>query len=209
MKTDPATLLHLDVSPRGDRSKSRHVGAEFVARWRENHPAGQVLAHDLGRNPPPFVNEAWVEGAFAPADAQSASARLAIAISNQFVDELLAADQILITTPIYNLSVPAALKAWIDQIVRAGRTFSAGPEGYRGLVANKRITVIAASGGDFRPGAPAGAMNFLEPYLRAIFGFIGITDLHFVYAHSLASEEAGPAALRDAEHRALELAQAA
>ena len=108
------TLLHLDASPRGARSNSRKLGEEFLAAWRAAHPAGRITVRDVGREPPPFVTEAWVEGAFAPADQQSPAARDAIAVSNRYVDELLAADQLVITTPIYNLSLPAALKAWID-----------------------------------------------------------------------------------------------
>lgn len=106
MKPDntATTLLHLDASPRGERSKSRQLGAEFVARWRAAHANARVVTRDIGREPPPFVTEAWVEGAFAPADSQSYEARQAIAVSNTYVDELLAADQLLVTTPMYNLS---------------------------------------------------------------------------------------------------------
>ncbi|MCX6954934.1 MAG: NAD(P)H-dependent oxidoreductase [Verrucomicrobia bacterium] len=180
----PAILLHLDASPRGARSHSRKLGQDFLVDWRAAHPAGQVIVRDVGHEPPPFVSEAWVEGAFAPAADHSPAAREAIAVSNRYVDELLAADQLVITTPIYNLSLPAALKAWIDQIVRVGRTFAMGQGGFEGLAKNKRALVIVASGSDFRPTSPGGAYNFLEPYLRAVLGFIGITDVQFVYAHS-------------------------
>jgi FMN-dependent NADH-azoreductase len=183
------TLLHLDASPRGARSHSRKLGREFLAAWRATHPAAHVVVRDIGREPPPFVTEAWIEGAFSPAEQQTAAAREAMAISNRYVDELLAADQLVITTPIYNLSLPAALKAWIDQIVRAGRTFAKSAGGFQGLAHGKRALVIVASGSDFRPASPGGAYNFLEPYLRAVLGFIGITDVQFVYAHSLAAGE--------------------
>lgn len=187
MKTT-TTVLHIDASPRGERSKSRQLGTEFFSRWRDTHPDARVISRDIGREPPPFVTEAWVEGAFAPPESHSAEARDAIAVSNTYVDDLLAADQLVITTPIYNLSVPAALKAWIDQIVRAGRTFAKTSAGFEGLAKGKQALVIVASGSDFRPNTPGGAYNFLEPYLRAVFGFIGITDVRFVYAHSLGSE---------------------
>lgn len=202
------TLLYIDASPRGARSHSRTVGQKFLAAWRAAHPGAVVLAHDVSREPPPFVSEAWVEGAYAPADQQSPAARAAIGVSNRYVDELLAADQIVITTPIYNLSIPAALKAWIDQIVRVGRTFNIGASGYEGLVRGKRVIVIVASGGDFRPGSPAAAYNFAEPYLRAIFGFIGITQVEFVYAHSLSTEAARELSLADAAATAAQLAAA-
>ncbi len=201
-----STLLYLDASPRGARSHSRGVGRKFLDAWRAAHPNGAVIAHDIGREPPPFVSEAWVEGAYAPADQQSAAARAAIDVSNRYVDELLAADQIVIATPIYNLSLPAALKAWIDQIVRAGRTFTVGASGYEGLARGKRVIVLVASGGDFRPGTPTAAYNFIEPYLRAIFGFIGITQVEFVYAHSLAGDATREQSLADAAASAVQLA---
>ena len=181
-------LLHIDASPRGGRSKSRQLGQDFVARWQAAHPQGRIVTRDVGQQPPPFVTEAWVEGAFAPAESQSDAARAAIAVSDAYVDEVLAADQIVITTPIYNLSLPAALKAWIDQIVRAGRTFAKSGSGFEGLAKGKRVFVIVASGSDFRPNTPGGAYNFLEPYLRAVLGFIGIADVQFVYAHSLGGD---------------------
>lgn len=179
------SLLLLEASPRGERSHSRKLAQEFLTTWQAAHPAAQAVTRDLGHEPPPFVSEAWVEGAFTPADSHSTSARSAIRISDRFVDELLAADEVVIATPIYNLSVPAVLKAWIDQIVRYGRTFTRGDKGFAGLATGKRVRVLVASGSDFRPGGPGGAYNFLEPYLRAVLGFIGITDVTFVYAHSL------------------------
>src|SRR5882757_4988449 len=97
------TLLHIDASPRGERSHSRKLGTEFAAAWKTNHPAGAVTTRDVGTHPVPFVSEAWVEGAFAPAEAHSEAAKEAIAISNTLVDELLAAHEVVITTPIYNL----------------------------------------------------------------------------------------------------------
>jgi FMN-dependent NADH-azoreductase len=203
-----ATLLYLDASPRGERSHSRSVGRKFLAAWRAAHPQSTVIAHDIGREPPPFVSEAWVEGAYAPAEQHSPAARDAIGVSNRYVDELLAADEIVVATPIYNLSIPAALKAWIDQIVRAGRTFAVNADGYQGLIRNKRVIVIVASGGDFRPGTPGGGYNFVEPYLRAIFGFIGITQVEFVYAHSLAADAARDQSLAAAHAAVGQLAAA-
>jgi len=180
-----STLLHLDASPRSERSHSRKLGHEFVTAWKSAHSDGVVVYRDLGHNPPPFVTEAWVEGAFTPPVGHSLAAKAEMAISNQFVDELLAADELLITSPIYNLNVPAVLKAWIDQIVRVGRTFSFGANGLEGLVKGKKARVIVASGSDLRLGGAMGGYNFFEPYLRGVLGFIGITDVTFVYAHSL------------------------
>lgn len=205
--TSAPTLLHLDASPRGERSSSRRLGQKFLTSWRHAHPNSRVIVRDIGREPPPFVTEAWVEGAYAPAEQQSTAARNAIAVSNAYVDELLSAHEIVITTPMYNLTVPAALKAWIDQIVRAGRTFGKTEKGFQGLVQGKRVIVMVASGSDFRLTTPGGAYNFLEPYLRAIFGFIGITQIEFVYAHSTgAVDETGAQALAEAEGTVAQLA---
>jgi FMN-dependent NADH-azoreductase len=179
------TLLHIDASPRGERSHSRKLGQEFVAAWQAAHAGGRVIARDLGHNPPPFVTEAWVEGAFTPPAGHSAAAQAEIRISDQLVDELLAADELVIAAPIYNFGLPAALKAWIDQIVRVGRTVGMGAGGFEGLARGKKVHVIVASGSDFRPTGAYGAYNFFEPHLRGILGFIGITDVQFVYAHSL------------------------
>jgi FMN-dependent NADH-azoreductase len=206
--TTGPVLLHLDASPRGERSRSRRLGQKFVASWRAAYPSATVVTRDIGREPPPFLSEAWVEGAFAPADQHSVAAREAIAVSNRYVDELLAADEIVITTPIYNFSLPAALKAWIDQVVRAGRTFAVSNGSLTGLVQGKRVIVIVASGGDYRLTSASGASNFLEPYLRAVLGFIGITTIEFVYAHSLAaSASQAEEAIVAAENAVGELAQ--
>lgn len=187
MNTENTTpvLLHLDASPRGARSHSRRLGRDFTDSWQAAHPGGRIVSRDLGLEPPPFVTEAWVEGAFTPPEGHSPAARQAMAESDALVDEFLSASELVITTPIYNLSFPAVLKAWIDQIVRVGRTITMGPEGFTGLASVRRATVIVASGSDFRPGGPFGAMNFLDPYLRGVLGFIGITDVRFIYAHSL------------------------
>ena len=183
--TTSASLLLLHASPRGERSHSRKLADEFLQSWQAAHPAGRATVRDLGYEPPPFVSEAWVEGAFTPPNAQSHAARAAIRVSDGYVNELLAAEEIVIATPLYNLSIPAVLKAWIDQVVRFGRTFAMGPAGFEGLLKNKRVRVLVASGSDFRPTGPYASYNFVEPYLRAVLGFIGITDVTFVYAHSL------------------------
>ena len=193
------TLLHLDASPRGERSRSRRLGQKFAASWKAAHPGSVIVRRDIGQEPPSFLSEAWVEGAFTPADGHSSAAKEAIAQSNQYVDELLAATEIVITTPIYNLSIPAALKAWIDQVVRAGRTFEVKDGVFKGLTPANRAIVIVASGSDYRLTSPAGAYNFLEPYLRAVLGFIGITTVEFVYAHSLSSSTEANTALTAAE----------
>lgn len=177
-----ASLLHVSVSPRGPRSRSQQVGDSFVAAWRAAHSQAPVVTRDLAAEPPSFITSAWFEGAFTPAEHQSPAARTAMAESDHNIEQLLAASELLITTPMFNLGIPAILKAWIDHVVRVGRTFAIGPEGYQGLVPDRRVTVIVATGGDFRPESPAFGANFVESYLRAVLGFIGLHSVAFIYA---------------------------
>lgn len=201
------TLLRIEASPRGARSHSRHLTRDYTEAWQKAHPEGRVDVLDLGAAAPPLVTEGWVEGAFTPAEGHSPAAKEAIAVSDRYVDQLLAADEIVIGTPIYNFGAPAVLKAWIDQVSRAGRTFSAGPDGYKGLVVGKKARVLVASGGDMRPGSAYWGYNFLEPHLRAVLGFLGITDVQFVYAANLnGGDEARTQGLQEAREAALQLA---
>jgi FMN-dependent NADH-azoreductase len=202
-------LLVIKASPRNERSRSRQVAAEFVSGWEKKHPLGNVIVRDLMKEPPSFVTEAWIEGAFAPEASRSPAARTAIAESDFNVDQLLAADEIMLAVPLYNLSIPAVLKAWIDQIVRVGRTFAVSENGYAGLVASKPVRVLVVSGGDFRPGTPAAGYNFLEPYLRGVFGFIGLTDVQFHYTVNQAlGPDAASTALTEGIREARELGAA-
>ena len=105
-----------------------------------------------------------------------------MAVSDSYVEEFLSADLYVFAVPIYNLNIPSNFKAYIDQIVRVGKTFGVGEHGYIPLVHGKKLIVISASGGSFKLDGPAAAYNFHEPYLRAIFGFIGVRDVHVIYA---------------------------
>lgn len=177
-----ATVLVLTCSPRGERSVSRALTTRFAQEWARHHPQDTIRLRDLGLHPVPHVSEMWIVGASAGADSQTAASREAIAISDTLIKEFLAADRYVIGVPMYNFNIPSTLKAWIDQIVRAGRTFAVGPTGYEGLVKGKKALFITTSGGNYTAGTPMAALNFLEPYLRAIFGFIGVTDVRFVTA---------------------------
>ena len=109
----------------------------------------------------------------------------AIAVSDRLIDEFLAADRYVFGVPMHNFNVPSTFKAYIDQIVRAGKTFAGGPNGYEGLVKDKRALFITTSGGIFTPGTPMAAFNFQEPCLRAVFAFIGVTNVRFVTAEGM------------------------
>lgn len=182
-----ANILHIDSSPRGERSISRTLSYEFITSWKDTHPEDTITYRDLGRNPVPHVDESWIAAAFTPPNARTPELTEAISLSDSLVDELLEADRYVLGVPMYNLSVPSTFKAYIDQIVRVGRTFVIGENGsISGLVpSDKKLLVITSRGGTFPPGTPAAAYDLQEPYIRAIFGFIGITDITFIHADSL------------------------
>lgn len=170
-----ATLLHLDASPL-ETSISRELAREFVSLWRENHPNSSVRYRDLSRSIPSPIDQNWVGSSFTPADARTPEQLESLKESDELVDELLSADEIVIGVPMHNFSIPSSLKLWIDQIVRPGRTFQSGSKGLEGLVKGKKATLLVATGGDYTKG-PAASYNFVEPYLRTVLGFIGITDV--------------------------------
>jgi FMN-dependent NADH-azoreductase len=177
-----ATLLKIDVSPRGDSSISRKLGNHFATEWQSNHVGGEIVTRDLATTKIPYVDLSWIAGAFTAPDKHTEEHKAALKVSDEFIAELLAADEIVISTPMYNFNIPAVLKAWIDHIVRAGKTFSYGPGGPKGLATGKKVTILIASGGEYLQGSPMESYNFEGPYLRFIFGFIGITDLTIVHA---------------------------
>ena len=173
------TLLHLDASPL-ETSVSRELTREFAKTWKAAHPDGTVIYRDLAATPPSPINQVWVHAAYTPANTRTPEQNALLAPSEALIQELEAADEIVIGVPMHNFSVPASLKLWIDQVVRSGRTFSYGAGGPKGLLPGKKATLLIASGGVYSPESPAAAMNFVEPYLKAILGFIGITDVRVV-----------------------------
>lgn len=170
-------LLHIDASALGAHSVSRGLTAAVVAEFVRNHPGIEVTYRDL--HAAPLAPWALPAGDDDPNAAESAKA----------LEEFLAADVIVVGAPMYNFGISSTLKAWIDRIAVAGKTFrytSAGPEG---LAGGKRVIVASSRGGIYSPGTPAAAMDFQEPYLKALFGFLGVTDIEFVRAEGLAMGE--------------------
>ncbi len=194
-------ILHLDASPRGDRSVSRTLAKEFISNWQVAHPNDTVTYRDIGHHPVPFVTEAWIAGAFTPPELHSPESAEAMRISDELVDEFLAADRYVFSIPMYNLSIPANFKAYLDQIVRVGRTFSVEADGsYKGLVQGKKMLIVTARGGSYPKDTPYHAYDLQEPYLRLIFGFIGITDIEVVHVENLmGGDEARTQAIANAQ----------
>jgi FMN-dependent NADH-azoreductase len=172
-------LLVVETSPRGDFSISRNLTRRFVAEWQSEHPEGRIVERDLMRTDLPFVTAPWLQAYFTPVEQHSPEMREALRLSDALVAELLDADHLVIATPVYNYNVPAALKAWIDHIVRKGLTL--GVDG-SGLVTGKKATILLASGGVYTEGSPIRDRDIATQYLRLVLGVIGITDLTFIAA---------------------------
>ena len=176
------TILHIDSSARIEGSTSRDLSARIVERLG----ATSVIRRDLAQ-PLPLIDAAWIGANFTPVDARDAEQRDRLALSDELVAEVKAADIIVIGAPIYNFSVPAALKAWIDLVARAGLTFQYTETGPKGLLEGKRAIVAVASGG-----TKAGSeVDFATGYLRHVLGFIGITNVQMVVADQLMLDAAG------------------
>ena len=186
------TLLSIEVSPRHEFSTSRKLTAHFIERWKAAHPGSAVVFRDLTKTPPPFVDLAWIGGAFTPREQHSPEIAAAIKVSDDLIAELKAADHIVIGTPMFNFSIPAVLKAYIDQIVRVGVTVSPNNVG---LLTGKKATVILASGGDFSPGSPVEKYNQASGYLRQVLGWIGISDVEIILANRARAGATGESAV--------------
>lgn len=170
-------LLVVETSPRGNASVSRQLTSRFVSDWQAAHPGGEVVHRDLADTILPQINGAWLTAYFTPPDRQTPEMKQTLHQSDVLVAELLAADHLVIGTPVYNYNVPAALKGWIDHIVRKGLTL--GFDG-KGLVEGKKATVLIASGGSYGEGSPIRDRDIATQYLRLILGVIGISDVTFV-----------------------------
>lgn len=170
-------LLVVETSPRGENSISRNMTRRFLANWQTAHPKGNIVERDLMETELPFVTAPWLEAYFTPSEKHSPKMRDALRLSDELVGELLIADHIVIATPVYNYNVPAALKAWVDHIVRKGLTL--GLDG-KGMLSGKKATVLLASGGIYTEESPIRDRDIATQYLRLILSVIGITDVTFV-----------------------------
>jgi len=178
------TILHIEVSPRGEQSWSRRFGAELLARLLRQHPGATVVRRDLAAHPPPLIDAAFANAAVRPPETWDAAHRDALGYSEQVIGELEAADIVLIATPMNNYTVPATLKAWIDHIVRIRRTFVSTPQGKVGLLRDRPTYIVTGAGGH-HAGDDALQPDFLTPYLAAILATIGIRDVHFLALQGL------------------------
>jgi FMN-dependent NADH-azoreductase len=177
-------LLHVDASILGANSASRRLSAAAVERLKKATPGLEIVYRDLAAKPLSHLTGEHLAAAHG-AVPESATVQKDIAASQTALQDFLAADIVVIGAPMYNFTIPSQLKAWIDRIVIAGKTFRYGPNGAEGLAGNKRVVIAISRGGLYGPGAPAAALEHLETYLRAVFGFIGVTNLEIIVAEGL------------------------
>src|ERR1700729_1629815 len=171
-------LLHIDSSVLGPHSVSRQVSAAIVDRLRQETPGLDIVYRDLSATPLAHLSGSHL--AAAQGAAPEAALQQDIAAGQAVLDEFLAADIVVLGAPMYNFTIPSQLKAWIDRIVVAGKTFKYDAQGPQGLAGDKRVIVAVSRGGFYGAGTPAAALEHLESYLRGIFGFIGVTKLEFI-----------------------------
>ena len=176
-------ILEVSSSGRHDGSVSRKLSKDLIAALQDRHGAANLVRRDLGKGVP-FVNAAWIEANFTPDEDRNAEHRATLALSDELVAELQQADTLVIGVPVYNFSIPAALKAWIDMIARARVTFRYTENGPKGLLEGKKAYLVVATGG-----VPVGSpVDFATPYLRHALSFIGIDDVEIVAADRLNSQ---------------------
>jgi len=167
-------ILFVTSSSRGSASYSNRVATNVLTELRSRNPGARVTVRDLGREPLPHINDDFVTATRSATMPQTDEQRALLAHSEALVDELLAADVIVIAAPMINFSIPSNLKAWIDYVARAGRTFRYSEKGPEGLVTGKQVILVAARGGVYA-GNPA--LDFQVPYLKSVLGFLGMTDV--------------------------------
>jgi FMN-dependent NADH-azoreductase len=166
-------ILIVESSPMGGESVTRQMTQRVEERLRVAYPQARIVRRDLAESPAPHLAEAAVRSF------RSGGKGGASTLSDELTDELLASDAVVIASPTWNFGIPSSMKAWIDHVVRAGKTFSYSEKGPAGLAAGKRAILIMSSGGVYSSG-PMKSWDFVEPYLRQILGFIGITDIQSV-----------------------------
>jgi FMN-dependent NADH-azoreductase len=176
------TLLHIDSSPLYGRSVSRQLTAAFVSQWKASHPNGTVVNRDLSAITIPPINAAWIGAVYTPEEGRTPQHKELLSLSDSFLADLERADEYVIGVPMHNFGVPSSLKLWIDQIARVGKTFSYADGTPKGLLIGKKATFIIATGAIYDAQTQMASFNFVEPYLRSLFGFLGVTDATFLTA---------------------------
>ncbi len=201
--TTSSNLLFVSSSLFNGQSKSREIAGEYISGWRRANPSGRVIERALSPENIPHLSGATLAALGKAADARTDDEAKAVAFADSLIEEAEAADTIVLAAPMYNFAIPTTLKAWIDHIARAGRTFRYTAQGPEGLLKGKKVVVVVSRGGFYTTGnAAAASMNHQEPYLRTVLAFLGLTDVTFI-------EVEGQAIGPDVAAKGLEAARAA
>lgn len=173
-------LLLVTGSPRGERSLSRQLASSFIDCWRSNGVTGMIKERDVGRIPPPFVTEDWVAGAFAPPADRTSQMKQALEYSDLVIAELKEADVIILATPMHNCGLPAATKAWVDQVIRVNETFTfdlkRGDFPIEPKLSGKRMVLLTSAGEfGFEQSGIRSGMNHLHPHIETIKHYLGVS----------------------------------
>jgi FMN-dependent NADH-azoreductase len=204
-----SSILLVTSSPRGEESLSTKVATDFVEKLTAQNPGSVVVHRDVTNETIQHLDTVTTSAIRKPAEARTAEEAVAVQHSDKLVAELLAADTVVLATGLINFNISSTLKSWIDNVARAGQTFTYTPEGPKGLVTGKKVYIVLASGGIYSEG-PWASLNHAVPYLKSVLGFMGMTDVEVVYVEGLAyGPEAAEKAIAAAQERAQHLALAA
>lgn len=204
------TILHIDSSPLGTASVTRQLTASVVEALRKADPSAALVYRDVAANPPDHLSGELLQVVkFRDLDGLNDRQRSELALTDELVEEFLAADVVVVGAPMYNFSVPTQLKAWIDRLAQAGRTFRYTEKGPEGLAGGKRVIVASGRGGVYSTNPALAGLDHQEAYLRTVFGFFGITDVSFVRAEGVSmGPDAKTAAFAKADAAIAELVAA-
>ena len=183
-KENAMKLLHIDSSVLSDNSVSRRLTRDVVEQWRLADPGVEVVYRDLSAEAPGHLSADILAAGRLPAEQRDPAQHAELALGEELLEEFLAADAIVLGAPMYNFTVPSQLKAWLDRVLVAGRTFKYTENGPVGLAGGKQVVIVSTRGGVYSEG-PANAMDHQESYLRAVLGFVGITDVTVVRAEGV------------------------
>lgn len=185
-----ATLLVIHSSPKSSASVTRQLTNELVEKWLQANPTGHIIERDVGLNPPPHISETTINAFYTPEADRTEAQKAALLLSDQLIAELRQADAVVIGTPMHNFSVTSGLKTWIDHVARVGETFQYSSNGPEGLLADRPVYVVGASGGDYRAHTPIAFLNHQDNYLKVVLNFVGIQDIRLIQAAGVARGDA-------------------
>ncbi len=171
-------LLRIDTSTRIQDSHSRKVAQEFQEQWQSKNPTGTVIKRDLAQNPVPHLSDLTIQGFYTPEEAKTSEIKQALLLSDELIAEIKAADTVVISLPMYNFGIPSSLKAYIDHVSRVNQTFEITEQGeFKPLISTVKRLVLITSAGAVFSSPQMQPMDYMTPYLKTIFGFLGISNI--------------------------------